>query len=84
MVTMQIYHTLSELIKLEFNGYFLKMPKTSFEQIMAYGFEVKYIQSAIRIRCVVDKTHLQMNYLMKLEISQTHLCKYNTGLWRIF
>lgn len=61
-----------------------KVQQTSFEQIMASGFEVKYIQSAIRIRCVVDKTHLQMNYLMKLEISQTHLCKYNTGLWRIF
>ena len=57
-----------------------KVQQTSFEQIMASGFEVKYIKSAIRICCVVDK----MNYLMKLEISQTHLCKYNTGLWRIF
>ena len=33
-----------------------KVQQTSFEQIMASGFEVKYIQSAIRIRCVVDKT----------------------------
>ena len=33
-----------------------KVQQTSFEQIMAWGFEVKYIQSAIRIRCVVDKT----------------------------
>ena len=33
-----------------------KVQQTSFEQIMACGFEVKYIQSAIRIRCVVDKT----------------------------
>ena len=33
-----------------------EVQQTSFEQIMASGFEVKYIQSAIRIRCVVDKT----------------------------
>ena len=33
-----------------------KVQQTSFEQIMASGFEVKYIQSAIRICCVVDKT----------------------------
>ena len=34
----------------------VEVQQTSFEQIMASGFEVKYIQSAIRIRCVVDKT----------------------------
>ena len=33
-----------------------KVQQTSFEQIMASGFEVKYIQSAIRIPWVVDKT----------------------------
>lgn len=33
-----------------------EVQQTSFEQIMASGFEVKYIQSAIRIRCVFDKT----------------------------
>ena len=33
-----------------------EVQQTSFEQIMASGFEVKYIQSAIRIPCVVDKT----------------------------
>ena len=33
-----------------------EVQQTSFEQIMASGFEVKYIQSAIRICCVVDKT----------------------------
>ena len=33
-----------------------EVQQTSFEQIMASGFEVKYIQSAIRNRCVVDKT----------------------------
>ena len=33
-----------------------KVQQTTFEQIMASGFELKYIQSAIRIRCVVDNT----------------------------
>ena len=33
-----------------------EIQQTSFEQIMTSGFEVKYSQSAIKIRCVVDKT----------------------------
>ena len=33
-----------------------KVQQITFEQIMASGFELKYIQSAIRIRCVVDNT----------------------------
>ena len=33
-----------------------EVQQTYFEQIMASNFEVKYIQSAVRIRCIVDKT----------------------------
>lgn len=34
-----------------------EVQKTSFEQIMVSGFEVKYIQSTInKIRCTIDRT----------------------------
>ena len=33
----------------------IEMQQTSFEQIMASGFEVKYTQSAVRIRCSIEK-----------------------------
>ena len=32
-----------------------EIQKTSFDQIMASGFKVNYIQSAVRIRCVINK-----------------------------
>uniref|UniRef100_A0A7M5WQV2 Tudor domain-containing protein n=2 Tax=Clytia hemisphaerica TaxID=252671 RepID=A0A7M5WQV2_9CNID len=33
----------------------VEVQQTSFEQIMASGFEVKYTQSGVRIRCSIEK-----------------------------